>query len=200
MIFVKASEMVHTSDEKRCYKCSLFLTLDNFSPAKANKDGLMGICKKCRIIEQREWNINNKEKRKEIEKRSNSREERRKQIREYDRRRYHNNPNRKAQMYKAIKKYQNSDKGIASLHRADIKRRNILLATTNTLTASEWTAIREAYDYRCAYCGESKPLEKDHLVPLSRGGEHTLENVVPSCRSCNASKGNRIIDVQESDG
>ena len=28
------------------------------------------------------------------------------------------------------------------------------------------------------------------MLPLSRGGRYTLENVVPACRSCNASKSN----------
>lgn len=45
---------------------------------------------------------------------------------------------------------------------------------------------------QCAYCG--KPAtEADHIIARSRGGNTTPENLVPSCRSCNASKGARLI-------
>ena len=40
----------------------------------------------------------------------------------------------------------------------------------------------------CHYCG-GEAGELDHVVPISRGGLHCLENVVPACRSCNARKG-----------
>lgn len=35
------------------------------------------------------------------------------------------------------------------------------------------------------------PLTKDHVVPLSRGGWNTPDNIVTRCRSCNSKKGNR---------
>lgn len=36
-------------------------------------------------------------------------------------------------------------------------------------------------------------IELDHLIPVSKGGENTADNLVVSCRACNASKWNRII-------
>lgn len=46
---------------------------------------------------------------------------------------------------------------------------------------------------RCQYCGaEAENL--DHVIPRSRGGEHTWENVVAACRPCNARKGDRTPD------
>lgn len=42
----------------------------------------------------------------------------------------------------------------------------------------------------CQYCG-TKAENLDHVVPRSRGGSHTWENVVASCRRCNLRKGNR---------
>jgi len=42
----------------------------------------------------------------------------------------------------------------------------------------------------CQYCGA--PAENlDHVVPKSKGGEHTWENVVAACRRCNSRKENR---------
>ena len=37
------------------------------------------------------------------------------------------------------------------------------------------------------------PLQKDCVLPISRGGRYVLANVVPSCRSCNASKCNTEV-------
>ena len=45
----------------------------------------------------------------------------------------------------------------------------------------------------CAYCGATEKLELDHIVPLSRGGIHSIGNVTVACRSCNASKNNRLL-------
>jgi 5-methylcytosine-specific restriction endonuclease McrA len=51
------------------------------------------------------------------------------------------------------------------------------------LTDAQWTAIKVAWG-GCAYCGA------DDDAPISRGGRYTIDNVVPACRSCNASKCN----------
>ena len=48
-------------------------------------------------------------------------------------------------------------------------------------------------DWRCQYCGA--PAENlDHVVPKSRGGTHTWDNVVAACRRCNSRKENRYIE------
>jgi 5-methylcytosine-specific restriction endonuclease McrA len=47
-------------------------------------------------------------------------------------------------------------------------------------------------DHRCQYCGG--PAESiDHVVPRSRGGDHTWENVVAACRPCNVRKRDRML-------
>ena len=46
----------------------------------------------------------------------------------------------------------------------------------------------------CAYFGTSDAdLQRDCVLPISRGGRYTLTNVVPVCRSCNASKCNQEV-------
>jgi 5-methylcytosine-specific restriction endonuclease McrA len=58
------------------------------------------------------------------------------------------------------------------------------------LTDAQWLALQEAWG-GCAYCGGlDAALQKDCVLPISRGGRYTLANVVPACRSCNASKCN----------
>ncbi len=44
--------------------------------------------------------------------------------------------------------------------------------------------------FECQYCG-SKAENVDHVIPKSRGGAHSWENVVAACRRCNARKENR---------
>ena len=58
------------------------------------------------------------------------------------------------------------------------------------LTTAQWAALKSAWG-GCAYCGAvGTPLQKDCVLPISRGGRYALANVVPSCRSCNTSKCN----------
>lgn len=51
--------------------------------------------------------------------------------------------------------------------------------------AREWAEI--ILNDPCAYCG-ARPVELDHIDPISLGGDGTWENLTPGCRSCNASK------------
>lgn len=48
--------------------------------------------------------------------------------------------------------------------------------------------------WACQYCGSQSNLTIDHVMPLSRGGRSTWENVVTACRSCNGRKGSRTPD------
>ena len=45
--------------------------------------------------------------------------------------------------------------------------------------------------YKCLYCGATENLTLDHIMPQSRGGENSWENLVTCCGSCNVKKGNR---------
>ena len=58
-------------------------------------------------------------------------------------------------------------------------------------THSQWIALQEAFNHCCAYCGGrfKGRLTQDHITPLTKGGNHTLSNIVPSCRKHNAEKG-----------
>ena len=46
--------------------------------------------------------------------------------------------------------------------------------------------------FACVYCGATGRLTIDHVVPRSRGGGSSWENVVTSCATCNSRKGNRL--------
>lgn len=48
-------------------------------------------------------------------------------------------------------------------------------------------------DFRCQYCGSRGDLTFDHVVPRSRGGRTSWENVVAACSPCNLKKANRSL-------
>lgn len=63
----------------------------------------------------------------------------------------------------------------------------------NDLTAQQWAALKQAWG-GCAYCGAANgDLQRDCVLPISRGGRYTMANIVPACASCNASKGNSEV-------
>ncbi|WP_273652115.1 HNH endonuclease [Cellulomonas fimi] len=77
--------------------------------------------------------------------------------------------------------------------RADRRRRRRLAQVDHDLSAADWAALRDAWA-GCAYCGVATvDLQRDCVLPISRGGRYTLLNVVPACRACNASKCNAEV-------
>lgn len=74
------------------------------------------------------------------------------------------------------------------------RRQRRLDSVTNDLSDVEWIALQAAWGGGCAYCGTTnRPLQRDCVLPISRGGRYTLDNVVPACSSCNASKCNSEV-------
>lgn len=72
--------------------------------------------------------------------------------------------------------------------RAARRRKRRIDRVTNDLSDEQWAALQAAWG-GCAYCGATgKPLQRDCVLAISRGGRYTLDNVVPACPSCNTSK------------
>ena len=91
------------------------------------------------------------------------------------------------------RKYYKTEKGKAANQRNHTTRRIKMKEIINTLTAKEWEDILEKYNYRCFYCGvefncENSPT-RDHVIPISKDGNNTKDNIVPACQSCNSRKG-----------
>ena len=77
--------------------------------------------------------------------------------------------------------------------RAARRRKRRMASVAHDLTDAEWAALQGAWG-GCAYCGATGvPLQRDCVLPISRGGRYTLGNVVPACRSCNTSKCNAEV-------
>lgn len=74
-----------------------------------------------------------------------------------------------------------------------------LVAGSSAGAAGAKKALRTAYDRHggaCFYCDE-KPDEMtiDHVEPLKQGGSSSLQNLVISCKPCNARKGESTIEA-----
>ena len=68
------------------------------------------------------------------------------------------------------------------------RRARRVKAANNDLTRAQWEQAK-AFWGGCAYCGKTEvALQKDCVQPIAHGGSYTRANVVPACRSCNASK------------
>ncbi|MBO3462952.1 HNH endonuclease [Aetokthonos hydrillicola Thurmond2011] len=47
--------------------------------------------------------------------------------------------------------------------------------------------------HTCQYCGSRKHLTLDHVIPRSKGGQHTWDNVVTACATCNQKKRDYLL-------
>jgi HNH endonuclease len=63
----------------------------------------------------------------------------------------------------------------------------------DTYTIKDWRNALLYFGGCCAYCGAEqsrrRPLTKEHVVPVDKGGATVKHNIVPGCKSCNSSKG-----------
>lgn len=55
-------------------------------------------------------------------------------------------------------------------------------------TLQEWREKRALLGNVCFYCGEAKPLTRDHKIPLVLGGTDDITNILPACARCNSRK------------
>lgn len=65
-----------------------------------------------------------------------------------------------------------------------------------TLTKDEWETVFACYGRRCLSCRSTNNISIDHIIPISKGGQHNCLNVQPLCRSCNSKKGARCTDYR----
>jgi len=91
------------------------------------------------------------------------------------------------------KQYRQDNKEEFRMHKQRRRARERLLP--HTLTVLQWESIKEHFNNKCVYCGQTEKLTIEHFVPVSKFGELTINNIIPVCSSCNSSKGNRLFSV-----
>lgn len=84
-----------------------------------------------------------------------------------------------------------TDESFRLYHRSKSKRRKAQERGSTALMLSTDQLWRRwvQFGHECAYCGAGGDLQVEHVIPISKGGEHHLGNIVPACQRCNFSKG-----------
>ena len=171
---------------KRCNKCGELLVANsrNFAKSKGGKWGLRSNCKICdkQYREEckehyEEYRKRHKEEKKEYDKKY--REDNNEHLKEVKKQYYQTEEGREVRRKKS-KKYTH-------------KKRILLKEKNQTYTYEQLDEMNLFFNNCCAYSG--LPLDEnnysiDHIVPLSRGGDNLIYNLVPMYSNYNSSKFN----------
>jgi 5-methylcytosine-specific restriction endonuclease McrA len=196
---------------KRCSKCQTVHCVGNFTKASSRKDGLDPWCRSCQRVSRQAYRAANYEKTRACQERAY-----RKNLPHYrdyqhaylaahredinhkrSQKRYHATPEARAKRQRYNEAHWEA---IAARKREAVRHyRARKRATGEKFTRAEWQALCALYDDTCLCCGKQEPaikLTTDHVVPVSKGGGNSIENIQPLCTSCNNHKGNKIIDYR----
>ena len=83
-----------------------------------------------------------------------------------------------------------------SINQRTANRRALVRGAIGSFSLEDWLRLKQSHDYTCQMCGLREPgitLTRDHIMPLSRGGQNVIENIQPLCSSCNSSKKEKFI-------
>ena len=195
--FIILRERKESNLKRICIKCNKEKELnnDNFSKRKRDKFGFDKTCKECK----REYDRKRYQAKKE---------ELKSKSKEYYRKNKQKRIDYQLEYYNKNKDYySNAEKEWRKknpIQRRIINGRNRSKdSNSKTLNKDEWIATINYFDNKCAYCGMTidehkerygQVLNQDHLIPLSRGGSYSMNNIVPVCKSCNSKKSNKTFD------
>lgn len=198
---------------KRCWMCGEEKPLASFSRRAKSKDGLQGHCKPCAVASSKKYHEDNREQRNAARRdwlRRNP-----EKAREYKRRFHETHPGYAARKMKEWReknpeklaeqrarhpdyyrewRAKNPDKVIEWVH---VRRARI--ANAPEIRTVKRLEIAERDGWKCHICGKrvtKKNWSLDHLVPLSKGGSHTPENVALAHRICNSRRGRGCLPAQ----
>lgn len=185
--------------EKRCGRCKESKPRTEFGSARNRPDGLYCYCRACaRVAAQADYRKHRDralayaKERRRLPEVAASRHERAK--RDYWENRESHLAHAKQWLLDNKDRRRAYIKGWNAQNRAKVReyqeryKRLKRGATEHTLTTRTWGLLQAVFRGKCVYCGDQPGREQDHVVPLSKGGRHSHDNVVPACRHCNATK------------
>lgn len=206
--------------QKKCLVCKETLERRNFNKDKSRADGLSCVCRECEHKKSRAYYQKHTDER--LFKLKKYRDSNKERLRIAAQERYRADPkrfhgyvkkwtdkniehvkgqqkawreNNKERIKKTVKAWAdaNKDKRMLSVE----KRRALKCASGKIVTASEWKDLKAKYGNKCLGCGRTDVrLTMDHVIPLSLGGKHEIENCQPLCGSCNSTKHTKIVDFR----
>ena len=87
------------------------------------------------------------------------------------------------------KRYQQANPEKAAAHNR--KHRAMKMGMPGGHTEAEWCELKKRFRNRCVCCGEKKPLQRDHVIPVGQpGATDNIVNIQPLCSPCNTRKRN----------
>lgn len=167
---------------KYCPRCDSTKPLDAFNKNKNRYDGYQGYCRPCQNSRNVEWQIDNRDRYLALKKARyyNNKEKHNEGVRRWQKA----NPDKMAKIYA---RYARSHKEKVN---SKVNRRRVLIESNRLFVLDK--EVKKLYSSNCIHCGTTKNITMDHLIPVSRGGRHSIGNLVPMCRSCNSKKGKRL--------
>lgn len=72
-------------------------------------------------------------------------------------------------------------------------RRGVVRENTFIVLDSDLRRLAERHRGRCAYCLVAPFEHWDHVIPVARGGRHSIGNLLPSCARCNLKKQAKFV-------
>jgi len=168
---------------KVCGTCKVEKSVDDFYKDKRKQDGLYPDCKTCHCARTKRYYQNNLDSVREKQKdyRTNNKDK----LSVINQNWRDNNRDRIARTSSAWRKANlEKRRGYWQKYRS--------LKVTNSFAISN-NEIEKLYNSDCFYCGVSENITLDHVIPLSRGGKHSIGNIVPACGKCNYSKNNKTV-------
>lgn len=105
-------------------------------------------------------------------------------------------PEKRKQAYQAVRRSRAKKPAYyRALDRTNKQKRR---AAIGRFTPTEWRRMLVLYGNCCAYCGRHRDyLTMDHVIPISKGGVHSWDNIVPACHFCNSRKGASISPIYQ---
>lgn len=167
---------------KICKKCNLSKDLSNFRKDKSRWDGLYAWCKKCSSIKDNKFYLKNRDKKLKQQKASYSE--------------LIKAPEKKIKISIHSKKSYLKRKLTFKKRAQDLKRRALLINANKNfkITNEVIDKLIKKFGKICVYCNKSlNDFTIDHMLPLCRGGDNSFNNLTISCKSCNSSKGKKLL-------
>jgi len=196
-----------------CSKCKIEKPPEEFTKNRTCKSGYGCECKQCVRERAKEryaknpekyrkrnqhWIIQNKDK--QLEMQRQWREKNKEHIKNYDKEYRKDNEEVHAKARERLRVWVRNNPERHRINKANSsrKRRAVKQNRESNLTASQINALIKNSNNICFWCDREIPKGKmhlDHITPLSKGGDDTINNLVVSCASCNLRKSDKSPEV-----
>ncbi len=170
---------------RKCIACQEILPTEEYDKSKSKSSrGIRNTCKTCRL----QWRIKNKDSMSAYNKtywKTKSKEltEKRK---EYARDYYSSNKTKVRQRNAQYKRGRPAKRRVWEARRRASKRNNGVYVVLDR----EVVALLST---PCFLCNSKENITIDHVIPICRGGTHSIGNLLSLCQSCNSKKGSKFL-------